>query len=220
MFERLELLIGQNIEKLQKAHILIIGIGGVGGYTLECLIRSSILNITVIDPDTFEITNLNRQILSTRTVLNLPKVTIAQKRAQEINPNCHIKPIKAALKEDNLPQYLSAIKYDYIIDTCDDSQTKIALIKYAKDNHLSLISCLGTANKMNPTSFKITKIGQTYNDPLAKKIRTSLPRKYQNATVVWSSELPKQKDALGSLCSIPMSAGALIASYVIQELLK
>ncbi len=219
MFNRLELLIGNNLKKLKKANILLIGLGGVGGYVFECLIRSGIENITVIDYDKFEITNLNRQILATNKTLNKNKTDIALKRTLTINPNAHIKPIKIALKEENIKELINN-SYDYIIDACDDVKTKISLIKYTKDNNLKLISCMGTANKKNPLLFKITNLDKTYNDPLAKKIRTSLPKRYLNTKVLWSSEVPINKGSLGTFCAIPMTAGSIIAQYVINELLK
>ena len=219
MFDRLELLIGKDIEKLKKANILLIGLGGVGGYVFECLIRSGIENITVIDFDKFDITNLNRQILATKETINMKKTEIALKRALLINSNCHIKTIDVALKEDNIKELIND-SYDYIIDACDDVKTKISLIKYAKDHNLKLISCMGTANKKNPLLFKITNLDKTCNDPLAKKIRTSLPKKYLNTKVLWSSEVPLIKRNLGTFCAIPMTAGAIIAQYVINEFLK
>ncbi len=219
MFERLELLIGNDIAKLKKANILLIGIGGVGGYVFECFIRSGIEHITVIDYDQFEITNLNRQILATKETLNKNKTDIALARAKLINPNCHIKRVNMALKEENIKELINN-SFDYIIDACDDVLTKISLIKYAKDHNLKLISCMGTANKKNPLLFKITNLEQTYNDPLAKKIRTSLPKRYLNTKVLWSSETPLIKGSLGTFCAIPMTAGAIISQYVINELLK
>ena len=219
MFDRLELLIGNNIKKLKKANILLIGLGGVGGYVFECLIRSSIENITIIDYDKFDITNLNRQILATNKTLNKNKTDIALNRALTINPNSHIKTINKPLKNENIKELIND-SYDYIIDACDDVSTKISLIKYAKDNNLKLISCMGTANKKNPLLFKITTLEQTYNDPLAKKIRITLPKRYLNAKVLWSSEVPINKGSLGTFCAIPMTAGAIIAQYVINELLK
>ena len=219
MFDRLELLIGNDIEKLKKANILLIGIGGVGGYVFECLIRSGIEHMTVIDYDKFEITNLNRQILATKETIYKNKTDIALKRARLINPNCYIKRVNMALKKENMKELIND-SYDYIIDACDDVLTKISLIKYAKDNNLKLISCMGTANKKNPLLFKITNLNKTYNDPLAKKIRTSLPKRYLNTKVLWSSEVPLIKRNLGTFCAIPMTAGAIIAQYVINELLK
>ena len=124
-----------------------------------------------------------------------------------------------ALKEENIKELINN-SFDYIIDACDDVLTKISLIKYAKDHNLKLISCMGTANKKNPLLFKITNLEQTYNDPLAKKIRTSLPKRYLNTKVLWSSETPLIKGSLGTFCAIPMTAGAIISQYVINELLK
>ncbi len=218
MFNRVELLIGEKIKKLNQANILIIGIGGVGGYVFECLIRSGINNITIIDFDKIELSNLNRQIITTIDNLGLEKVEIAKKRALKINPKCQIKTINEALNKENIE--IVKNNYDYIIDACDDVKLKIALIKYCQDNKLNLISCMGTANKMEPEKLMITTLAKTYNDPLAKKIRTTLPKKYLNTKVLWSSEVPIIKGCLGTFCAVPMVAGAMIGQYVINEILK
>ncbi len=218
MFERIKLLIGENITKLHQAKIMIIGIGGVGGYVLECLVRSGIENLTIIDFDKIELSNLNRQIISSIDVLDNYKVDVAKNRALTINSKCQIKTIKEALTNENLDVVKN--DYDYIIDACDDVKLKIALIKYCQDNEINLISCMGTANKVEPEKLMITTLNKTYNDPLAKKIRTSLPKKYLKTKVLWSSEVPIIKGCLGTFCAIPMVAGAMIAQYVINELLK
>ena len=219
MFNRIELLIGKDIIKLHNSKILLIGVGGVGGYVLECLVRSGIENITIIDPDDVEITNLNRQIISTEDTIGLSKVEVASKRSLKINSNCHITTIKDRLNEDNISNILNN-NYDYVIDACDDVKAKIALIKYTKDHQIKLVSCMGTANKINPEKLSITALNKTYNDPLSKKIRTSLPKKYLNTKVLWSSEIPINKGSLGTFCAIPMVAGATISQYVINEILK
>ncbi len=219
MFDRLELLIGDEIKKLNTARILLIGVGGVGGYVFECLVRSGILNITVIDGDCFEISNCNRQIYATSNSLNKPKVDIAKLRAKKINSKCMVSIKQMVLNGDNIGE-IDLKLYDYIIDACDDVTVKISLIKYAKDYKLKLISCMGTANKKNPSLFKITTLDKTFNDGLAKKIRTSLPKRYLNTKVLWSSEVPINKKGLGTFCALPMAAGAFIAQYVINELLK
>lgn len=221
MFDRLELLIGDNIKKLEKKHILIVGIGGVGGYVLEALVRSGLYNISIVDSDTFDVTNLNRQILATTNTVNLPKVDIAVKRALTINSNCIINTYKEKLGEDTFKKIVVNNKYDFIIDACDDINAKVMLIKYAKDCKVPFISSMGTANRFKPELFKIVNLEKTYNDPLAKKLRMLLPKRYHNTKVLWSSELPLANGKkLGTLCSLPMAAGAIISSYVINELIK
>ncbi len=218
MFDRLELLLHENLDKIAKVNVLLIGLGGVGGYTLEVLVRSGFINITVIDKDNFELTNINRQILANSSNLNKEKVIEAKNRALLINPNCKIKALKIALNEDNINEVVGG--YDYVIDACDDTKTKIALIKYAKDNKIKLISCMGTANRLNPLELTTTSLEKTSNDPLAKKIRTSLPKKYLNTKVVWSREVPIKNKGLGTICYVPMMAGALLAKYVIEDIIK
>ncbi len=215
MFTKIEGLL--NVEKLPTKKILLIGLGGVGGYIFECLIRSGITNITIIDPDNFELSNLNRQILATKKSLSKPKVKIGQKRANSINENAQIIPIKAKLNDQNIDEILKT-KYDFIIDACDDVKAKIAIIKKAYDNNLNLISAMGSANKIDPSKFSITTLEKTSYDPLAKKLRQSLDKKYHKTIVASSTEKPKKSKKLQTICPVPMACGALISAYVLQKL--
>ena len=172
MFERLITLIGEDdVNKLKKANVLIVGLGGVGGYALETLVRSGIYNLTIVDGDIVELSNLNRQIISKRDVIGSPKALVAQARTLEINPDVNLKVINEFISEDNF-SLLNIDSFDYVIDACDDLNLKILLIKNA--DKYKLISSMGTANKMDMTRFKITTVDKTSYDPLAKIIRKKI----------------------------------------------
>ncbi len=221
MNERTISLIGtENIKKIEQKHILIVGIGGVGGTALEALIRSGIRNITIIDSDNFDESNINRHILATTLNLGEKKTKIAKKRMLEINPNINIQELDIFLNKENMNRLE---KYDYIIDACDTITTKIELIKYALKNNLKIISCLGTGKKLDPTKLEITTLNKTYNDPLAKVMRKLL--KEENITlsipVVFSSEQPINNDhKVSSMIFVPSTAGLLLANYVIKDIIQ
>ena len=219
MFERLErILKEEEFQRLKKIHILLIGIGGVGGYTFEALIRSGIENITIIDYDRFDITNMNRQILCTTDSLQKKKVEQAYQRAKLINEKAKVIPIEKQLKKEEITKEFLQ-KYDYIIDACDDVDVKVRLIEVCSSNDLTIISCMGTGNRFHPEMLKITSLNKTKNDPLARKIRQKLNKntKALNTPVLWSEELPIKGKGLGTFCPVPMSAGAILASYIIKK---
>lgn len=223
MFERLIRLIGEDtFKEIQKLNIFIIGIGGVGGYTLESLIRSGITKITICDGDIIEKTNLNRQIISSNNNIGNKKVIEARKRANQLNPDCQITTIEAKIEPSAIPE-LNLNQFDYVIDACDDINVKLSLIEYCFQNKTKIISCMGTANRLNPEKLQISTLLKTKNDPLAKKMRNLLRKKnndYLNVPVVFSDELPIKNEKLGTFCSVPMVAGSLMASYVINNEIK
>jgi len=219
--DRLKLMLNDNdINKLVKANVLLVGVGGVGGSALEMLIRSGINNITIIDFDVFEESNLNRQILCTRSDIGKYKVDVAKERCLSINPNLNIKIINRKL-DDYLINELSY--YDYIIDACDDLNAKILLVKYALDNNIKIVSSCGTGNRLDPSKLYITNIWKTENDPLAKKFR-SLLRKEKisyKLPVVTSKETPLIKGTIvASIATVPNTAGIYLANYVIKDIIN
>lgn len=221
MFERLITLIGEdNINKLKKANVLIVGLGGVGGYALETLVRSGIYNLTIVDGDIVELSNLNRQIISKRDVIGRPKALAAQARTLEINPDVNLKVINEFISEDNF-SLLNIDSFDYVIDACDDLNLKILLIKNA--DKYKLISSMGTANKMDMTRFKITTIDKTSYDPLAKIIRKKIKEeKIRTKFKVVSSDekVIKNGTKLGTIAYMPAVSGLLCASYVINDIIN
>lgn len=220
MFERLITLIGEdNVNKLKKANVLIVGLGGVGGYALETLVRSGIYNLTIVDGDIVELSNLNRQIISKRDVIGRPKALVAQARTLEINPDVNLKVINQFISEDNF-SLLNIDSFDYVIDACDDLNLKLLLIKNA--DKYKLISSMGTANKMDMTRFKITTIDKTSYDPLAKIIRKKIKEeKIRTKFKVVSSDEKVMKNGtkLGTVAYMPAVSGLLCASYVINDII-
>lgn len=221
MFERLITLIGEDdVNKLKKANVLIVGLGGVGGYALETLVRSGIYNLTIVDGDIVELSNLNRQIISKRDVIGRPKALVAQARTLEINPDVNLKVINQFISEDNF-SLLNIDSFDYVIDACDDLNLKILLIKNA--DKYKLISSMGTANKMDMTRFKITTIDKTSYDPLAKIIRKKIKEeKIRTKFKVVSSDEKVMKNGtkLGTIAYMPAVSGLLCASYVINDIIN
>ena len=220
MFERLITLIGEDdVNKLKKANVLIVGLGGVGGYALETLVRSGIYNLTIVDGDIVELSNLNRQIISKRDVIGKPKALVAQARTLEINPDVNLKVINEFISEDNF-SLLNIDSFDYVIDACDDLNLKILLIKNA--DKYKLISSMGTANKMDMTRFKITTVDKTSYDPLAKIIRKKIKEeKIRTKFKVVSSDekVIKNGTKLGTVAYMPAVSGLLCASYVINDII-
>lgn len=219
--DRLESLIGkENLNKLQNIKIAIVGIGGVGGYVLEGLVRSGVMNITLIDGDTIDSTNLNRQIISTSNNIGELKVNEAAKRVLQINPNVVVNKFSIFLTKENI-QDIIGNDFDYVIDACDDVNAKIELIKFCYKNNIKIISSMGTAKKLDGTKFKIDTLNNTKYCPLAKKIRKSLSLDEQKyTTVVYSEEVQKDINVLGSISYVPAIAGLLICNAIINDIIK
>lgn len=223
MFDRLlKIITEEDFKKISNLKVLLVGIGGVGGYTLETLVRMGVGHITIADYDVVEESNLNRQIIALKSNIGEFKVDVAKKRCLDINPNLDIQTIKEKLTKDNLFK-LNINSYDYIIDACDTITVKVALIKEAISNNVKIISCMGTGNRFNPTKLEITDISKTYNDPLAKIVRKLLKEEgIKHAKVVFSSENPikNHEKTPGSTSLVPSVAGILLASYVINDVLN
>ena len=224
MFERLELIISkEQINKLKKANILLVGVGGVGGSVLEGLVRSGIEHITIIDMDKFQESNLNRQIISNRNNIGNSKVKEAQLRALSINPNIDIKIYEMFLDESNIDEIKDINKYNYIIDCCDSTNTKILLIKKALEYNIKIITSMGTGFRLDPSKLVITDIWKTDNDPLAKKIRSILRKENIKAKipVLTSKEIPINKGkTIGSAYFVPNCAGIFIANYIFNDIIN
>ncbi len=222
MFNRLIALVGrENLEKIKKKKVLIIGIGGVGGYALEALVRSGINNITIIDYDKIEESNLNRQIITNQNNIGNFKVEEARKRCLSINPNLNIQALNKKLDENNLKDVLYG--FDYIIDACDTVKVKFLLMKYKKDYGYELISSMGTAKKVDPTKLNITTLDKTSYDPLARKLRNMIKKsKISGKFYVVSSkeEAINTGDILGSMVFVPAVSGVYLATFVINDILK
>lgn len=222
MFDRLISLIGEeNLKKIQEKKVLLIGVGGVGTYALESLVRNGFINITIIDFDTIDITNLNRQLITNKDNIGKYKVDEAKKRCESINPNVKITPIKIKLNKDNIMDILNN-NYDYIIDACDTVEVKFALIENKTNFNYKLITSLGTAKKLDPTKLEITTLDKTINDPLARILRKKVKDAHINKKVyvVSSIENPRKINVLGSTSLVPATSGILCVSYILNDILK
>jgi tRNA threonylcarbamoyladenosine dehydratase len=220
---RFSKLIGQDkLNHLIKKRVVVIGVGGVGSYAVEALVRSGINDITIVDFDKVEITNLNRQLIALKSTIGMAKVDVLEKRILDINSNCKVTKLNIFLDKDNINLIIKN-KPDYIIDCCDTVTTKLLIVELAQDNNIPVISSMGTGNRLDPSKLEIVDINKTINDPLAKVMRKLCrDNNIKHLTVLASLELPiKVGDRTpGSSAFVPGSAGLLIASYVVRELLK
>lgn len=220
---RLEYQIGkENITKIKKTSVLVIGLGGVGGYAVESLIRSGIENIILVDADIIEKSNINRQIIALQSTIGMKKVDAFENRILDINPNVKVKKISEFITKENL-HILFETKIDFVIDACDTISTKIALIEYCNKNNISIISCMGMGRKLDPSKISVMDIQKTSYDPIAKIIRKAMRDKKitSKIPVVSSTEKPLQ-DHSGTISSnsfVPAAAGLTCTSYVIKKII-
>ncbi|MBP5683829.1 MAG: tRNA threonylcarbamoyladenosine dehydratase [Bacilli bacterium] len=221
MFEREELLIGDLINELKDKSILIVGVGGVGGYVTESMVRAGIGHLTIVDFDTIDESNLNRQIIALHSNIGKKKVDAFKERILDINPNCKVDTFDIFYDENN-KDIIFNDKIDYVIDCCDSVNSKILLIKECKKRNIPIISSMGTGNKFHPEMFKIDRLNKTAYDPLAKKVRFLLKndKELLDTMVLYSTETPTEyKGKVGSISYVPSVAGLLITSYVINQIL-
>ena len=223
-FQRFEKLIGFSIlEKLSEKSVLVLGCGGVGGYVCEALARSNIGTLILVDYDTVDITNINRQIIAMDSTIGKKKVDVLEERIHDINKHCKVIKIDDFINRNNLDM-LFKYKIDFFVDACDTISTKKEVIKKCLVNKIDFISSMGTGNKMDPSKLEIVDILQTVNDPLARILRKFIKDEKINkkVMVLSSKELPiKTGDRTpGSTAFVPSSAGFLIASYIIRSFIE
>ena len=228
-FSRTELLIGkEGIEKLQNAKVAVFGIGGVGSFVVEGLARAGIGSFILVDKDTVDITNLNRQIIATHKTIDRPKVEVAKERILEINPNAKVE----IHQEFFMPESREILDntVNYIVDSVDTVTAKIELVVRANKLNIPIISSMGTGNKLDPTRFEVTDIYKTSVCPLAKVMRKELKnRGIEKLKVVYSKEEPiksgkisenSNKPVPGSISFVPSVAGLIIAGEVIKDIIN
>ena len=223
-FERTANLIGmENVEKLENKKIMIIGIGGVGGYTAEALARAGVGNFFLIDDDVVDITNINRQIVALNSTIGMPKVDVMKQRILDINPKCNVYTKRIFLSRDNVCE-LDLKSYDYVIDAIDNITVKIKLAILAQEQNFKLISAMGTGNKLHPELFEIDDIFNTKICPVTRIMRKLLRRnKVNKLKVLYSREVPIKslsQRVPASISFCPSIGGLRIAQAVILELLE
>ena len=222
---RTELLIGKdNIQKLANSKIIVYGIGGVGSFAVEGLVRAGIENIILVDNDVIASSNLNRQIHATISNIGKLKVECMKERILSINPKVRVE-IYIPQDIENGEETLIDNTIDYIVDAVDTITTKLKLIQRAKEKQVPIISCMGTGNKLDPTKFEITDIYKTSVCPLAKVMRKELKkREIRDLKVLYSKEEPIKHDiesrTPASISFVPSVAGMMIAGEVIKDIIK
>lgn len=222
MLSRCYPLIGEDgIIKLKSSHICVFGVGGVGGFVVEALVRCGIGEITIVDFDIINESNINRQIIALHSTIGLKKIDVLEKRIKDINPNCIVNKYDLFINNDNINSF-DFKKFNYVIDCVDNVTAKLAIITRAKENNINIISSMGTGNKLDPKKFKIKDISKTAVCPLAKVIRLELrKREIKGVKALYSEEEPvKSPDFISSISFVPSSAGLLIAREVILDIVK
>lgn len=246
-FSRTELLIGkENMERLKNARVAVFGIGGVGGYTVEALVRSGVGTLDLIDDDKVCLTNINRQIIATRKTVGQYKVDVAKERILEINPDATVHTYKTFYMPDTADQF-DFSQYDYIVDAIDTVTGKIQLVLAAREAGTPIISSMGAGNKMDPTAFEVADIYETSICPLAKVMRRELKKRgVDHLKVVYSKEkaltpiddmaiscktncicppdtarkCTQRRQVPGSNAFVPSVVGLIIGGEVIKDLIR
>ncbi len=223
MLERLELLLGkENLEKLHHSTVLVIGVGGVGGYAVEALARSGIGKLLLVDPDKVEESNMNRQIVALTTTLGRYKVEVLKERIEAMGLSTVVQVSLEFVTATTLPEYLENV--DFVVDACDTLPTKFAIIKECLERKIPFISSMGMGNKLDPSKLSIMELKNTSYDPLARRLRKLVKdsRLSGKVMVVASTEEKKisEEKTIPSNVFVPGSAGFLCASYVVNQIIS
>lgn len=230
-FIRTGLLLGEDaIDKLSNKRVAVFGVGGVGGYVAESLVRSGIGEIDIIDNDKVCESNINRQIIATHSTVGMSKVIAMKNRILDINPEIKVNVHECFFLPENASQF-DFTKYDYVVDAVDTVTAKIELVMSAHNANVPIISSMGAGNKLDATAFKVADIYKTKVCPLAKVMRRELKkRNIESLKVVYSEEEPKKNDykeegsqkrsTPGSIAFVPSVVGLIIGGEVIKDLTK
>lgn len=230
--ERTALLFGDNeVEYLKKKHVMVFGLGGVGGHACEALARSGIGEITLVDGDEVSESNLNRQMFATAKTVGMRKTEAAEMRIRDVSRDIKINKIDVFVTPDNVREIIGNVKVDYIIDAIDTASSKLAIIQYADANGIPIISSMGAGNKIDPTRFDVADIYKTSVCPLAAVVRRECRKRgIKKLKVVYSSEERikprisisdgKKREVPGSCAFVPSVCGLIIAGEVIKDFVK
>jgi len=225
MLTRTRVLLGEEkVNKISKSKLVIFGVGGVGSYALEAVVRAGIKEVILIDYDTINITNLNRQLITTTENLGDLKVNAAAKRVKLINPNIKVTVFPEKVNEENVSDFIP-LNTDYVIDAIDDIKGKIAIIKFCVENNIKIISSMGTGNRTMFKDYIITDISKTHGCPLARKLRKKLKENniYSGVSVMFSPVTPDivvKDKIIGSISFVPAQGGLKLAEKVISDIIQ
>ncbi len=232
--ERTAMLIGEEgLERLSESCVAVIGVGGVGGYAAEMVVRSGVGRLIIMDSDDVSVSNKNRQLLALDSTVGRPKCDVLKERLLDINPQLDITVIKEYLEADAVESVLGGYKIDFLVDAIDTLSPKMALIKYCMDRHIPLVSSMGAGAKTDATKVRLTDISKSFNCPLAFVVRKRLRRMgiRKGFQIVFSEELPKKeaivecddrnkKSLVGTISYIPAVFGCVCAQAAIESLLQ
>ena len=221
-FDRFKLLVGDKYSKIKSLKILVLGVGGVGGYVVESLARCGVGDITIVDSDIVDVTNINRQIIALHSTIGRKKVEVLKERILEINKNCKVTPMDL-FYEAETKEFLFTKDYDYVVDCCDTIKSKEILIRQCMDRKIKIISSMGAGFKLDPSKIKIDKLKNTSYDKIAKILRTNLKNRKDclEIPVVFSTEMMQKKGTvIASNSYIPAIFGLFITSYIIKDVLE
>lgn len=232
---RTELLIGrEKLVKLSKAHVLVIGLGGVGSFAAEFICRNGVGTMTIVDGDTVDPTNRNRQLPALSTNHGVSKADIMAERLKAINPELTLHVVKTFINPEAVDEILSAYPYDYIVDAIDSVTPKITFLKEAYNRKMRIVSSMGAGGRMDPTMIRVVDISKTFNCNFAQQVRKNLKKEgiYKGIKAVFSSEEQikesliltdgsnYKKSAYGTMSYLPATFGATCASVVIRDLIE
>ncbi len=234
MYTRTKLLIKEEgLNKLKKAHVLVVGLGGVGGYAAEQLCRSGIGKLTLVDGDTVSESNMNRQLIALHNTIGMLKTEVLQQRLRNINPNCEIKIISEFIRDDRMIEILKDQNYNYVIDAIDTLSPKVFLIYHCLQLQLPVVSSMGSAGKFDPSLVEVSDVSKSHTCPLAYLVRKRLSKLgiKSGFQVVYSSErIPEycmveefttnKRTTVGSISYMPPLFGCFCASVVIRDILR
>lgn len=230
---RTELLLGkEKNECLKTSTVLVAGVGGVGGYAVEMLVRAGVGNLVIIDDDVVKETNINRQIIATTKNVGTSKVQLMKERILEINPQASVLAIRDFIDEDNVGEFIRRFKPNFVIDAIDSISPKIALIKYCIENNVKIISSMGAGGRLDPSKIQYADISKTTNCALARTVRERLKKQgiTKGLPTVFSTEPVKKESiitvtdernkcsTLGTVSYFPALFGCYLAAYVINNL--
>lgn len=217
--------------RLRRCHVIVFGLGGVGSYAAECLARSGVGELTLVDQDTISVTNINRQLYALRSTVGQPKAEVAARRCADIDPELRVHPICATYDAAHRDRFFST-HYDYIVDAIDLVSCKLDLIEQARLRRIPILTALGTGNKLDPTLLQVTDISKTSGCPLARVMRKELrARGIHHLKVVFSPELPHETQQLeapspgrrsvpASVAWVPSVAGLMMGGTVVRDIIE